>query len=154
MKNIILVALLLISVSGVAQNNSVTLINPSTLATPKGYSHAAIVDLGTCTMVIMSGQVAIDSAGNLVGKEDIGKQTGQVFANIQKIVTAAGGTMDNIVKLGYFTTDVTQIAAIRAARDKYINNQKPPASTLVQVSKLFREDVLIEIEATAIIPKK
>jgi len=155
MKSILLIALLLAATTSFAQtNNTVQLINPSTLSTPKGYSHAAVVDLGTCTMVIISGQVALDSAGNLVGKDDIAKQTEQVFVNIQKVVTAAGGTMDNIVKLGYFTTDVTQIAAIRTARDKYINTQQPPASTLVQVSKLFRDDILIEIEATAIIPKR
>jgi len=155
MKNILMIVLLLINVSSLAQtNNTVQFINPSTLSTPKGYSQAAVVDLGTSTMVIVSGQVALDSTGNLVGKGDVGKQTEQVFANIQKVVTAAGGTMDNIVKLGYFTADVTQIAAIRTARDKFINTQHPPASTLVQVSKLFRDDILIEVEATAIIPKK
>jgi len=155
MKNILMIVLLLINVSSFAQtNNTVQLINAPGVSTPKGYSHAAVVDLGTCTMVIVSGQVALDSTGNLVGKGDVGKQTEQVFANIQKVVTAAGGTMDNVVKLGYFTTDVTQIAAIRAARDKFINTQHPPASTLVQVSKLFRDNILIEVEATAIIPKK
>ncbi len=69
-------------------------------------------------------------------------------------LTGKGDTMDNLVKPGYFTTDVSKIGAIRSVRDKYINTKNPPASTLVQVSKLFRDDVLIEIEATAVIPKK
>lgn len=124
------------------------------MAAPKGYSHAAVTDLGTCNMVIISGQVALDSAGNLVGPGDIGKQAEEVFINIKKVITAPGGTMDDIVKLGYFVTDVSKIQVIRNARNKFINLQHPPASTLVQVSKLFREDVLIEVEATAIIPKR
>jgi 2-iminobutanoate/2-iminopropanoate deaminase len=132
---------------------NVQLINPATVATPHGYSHAAVIDLGNCKMVIMSGQVGLDPKGNLAGPNDIAKQTEQVFRNIKSIVEAAGGNMDHLVKLGYFTTDVSRIAAIRTIRDLFINTKTPPASTLVQVNKLFREDVLIEIEATAVIPK-
>lgn len=156
MRKIILVPVLLIATVCFAQSNTplVQLVNPSTVAAPRGYSHAAVIDLGNSKMIIMSGQVALDKQGNLVGKDDMGKQTGQVFENIKSIVEAAGGNMSHIVKLGYFATDVTQIQSIRDARDKFINTKNPPASTLVQVSKLFREDVLIEIEATAIIPKQ
>jgi reactive intermediate/imine deaminase len=132
---------------------NVQLINPETLAAPRGYSHAAVIDLGNCKMVIMSGQVAFDPKGNLVGGNDIAKQTEQVFRNIKSIVEAAGGKMDHLVKLGYFTTDVSRLGDVRTIRDQFINTKTPPASTLVQVNKLFREDVLIEIEATAVIPK-
>jgi 2-iminobutanoate/2-iminopropanoate deaminase len=131
----------------------VQLINPETVAAPRGYSHAAVIDLGNCKMVILSGQVALDLKGNLVGKDDLAKQTEQIFLNIRNIVEAAGGNMNHLVKLSYFTTDVSNIQAIRNIRDQFINTKKPPASTLVQVSKLFRGDLLIEIEATAIIPK-
>jgi reactive intermediate/imine deaminase len=131
----------------------VQLINPATVAAPRGYSQAAVIDLGNCKMVILSGQVALDPKGNLVGKDDIAKQTEQIFQNIKNIVEAAGGNMSHLVKLGYFTTDVMNLPAIRTIRDQFINTKKPPASTLVQVSKLFRDDLLIEIEATAIIPK-
>jgi 2-iminobutanoate/2-iminopropanoate deaminase len=156
MKKIILLSMmLLLTITVFAQNKGplVQLTNPATVAAPKGYSHAAIIDLGNCKMVIISGQVALDRQGNLVGKDDVGKQTEQVFVNIKSIVEAAGGNMNHIVKLGYFTTDVSQIQHIRNARDKFIDTKNPPASTLVQVSKLFREDVLVEIEATAVIPK-
>ena len=77
----------------------------------------------------------------------------KVFQNIKNILEAAGGNMNHLVKLGYFTTDVSRIQDIRTIRDRFINTKNPPASTLVQVNKLFRDDVLIEIEATAIIPK-
>ncbi|PZR40163.1 MAG: RidA family protein [Azospira oryzae] len=132
----------------------VKLLNPPSLATPNGYSHVAEIDLGTCRMLILSGQVALDKEGNLLGKDDLAKQTDQVFQNIQHIVTNSGGTMKEVVKLSYFIRDVSQIKKVREIRDKYINIQNPPASTLVEVSKLFREDILIEIEATAIIPKR
>lgn len=141
---------------GVAQtpSNPVQFINPPSVAAPHGYSHAAVIDLGNSKMVILSGQVPMDQQGNLVGAGDLGRQAEQAFQNIRNIVTAAGGTMDNIVKLGFFITDMSKLQALREARDKFINTKNPPASTLVQVSKLYRDDVLVEIEATAIIPKK
>jgi 2-iminobutanoate/2-iminopropanoate deaminase len=62
--------------------------------------------------------------------------------------------MEDVVKLSYFLLDVSQIQKVRDTRDRFINTAKPPASTLVQVGKLFRDDILIEVEATAIIPHK
>ena len=132
---------------------NVKFINPETLSTTRSYSHAAIIDLGNCKMVIMSGQLSHDAKGNLVGANDIAKQTEQVFRNIKSVVEAAGGKIDNLVKLGYFVTDVSRIQDVRNVRDQFITTTTKPASTLVQVSKLFRDDLLIEIEATAIIPK-
>lgn len=146
--------LIALAIQSVAQSTAdVQLINPATVAAPRGYSHAAVIDLGNCKMVILSGQVALDPKGNLIGKDDIVKQTMQIFQNIRNIVEAAGGNMNHLVKLGYFTTDLSNLQAIRNIRDQFINTKTPPASTLVQVSKLFRDDLLIEIEATAIIPK-
>ncbi|WP_240348437.1 RidA family protein [Longitalea arenae] len=156
MKKSLLLLTMAISLAraSLAQNTSnVQLINPATVAAPRGYSHAAIIDLGNCKMVLLSGQVALDQKGNLIGSNDIAKQTEQVFRNIKSILEAAGGKMHQIVKLGYFATDISNIQAIRNVRDQFINTKNPPASTLVQVNKLFRDDVLIEIEATAIIPK-
>lgn len=132
----------------------VKLYNPVTVAAPRGYSHAALIDLGTCKMLILSGQVAFDDKGNLSGAGDYEKQTEQIFTNIKHIVESAGGTLDNLVKLGVYMRDVGQIQKFRTARDRFVNTKNPPASTLVEVSKLFRDDVLIEIGATAIIPKK
>ena len=151
MKAIVFLQAILLTISSFGQS-TIDFVNPPSVSTPHGYSQAAVIDLGNSRMVIISGQVALDAKGNLVGKDDLEKQTEQVFTNIKNIVEETGGTMDNIVKLGYFTTDVSKIQAIRNVRDKFINTQKPPTSTLVQVSKLFRDDILIEIEATAIVP--
>jgi len=136
------------------KNNIVELVNPASVATPKGYSQAAVVDLGNCRMVIMSGQVPLDKDGQLVGKGDVGMQARQVFQNIKHIVEEMGGSMNDVIKLTYLMTDVAELAKVREVRDEFINKQKPPASTLAQVSKLYRDDVLIEVEATAVIGKK
>jgi enamine deaminase RidA (YjgF/YER057c/UK114 family) len=132
----------------------VRFMNPTSVSSPRGYSHASIVDLGNSKMIILSGQVPLDRQGNLIGKGDFRKQAEQVFRNIKSIVTEAGGTMDHIVKLGIFLVDAGEIQTLREVRDTVINLKNPPASTLVEVKGLFRPDVLIEIEATAIIPKR
>src|SRR6187402_2160986 len=132
-RSVFIVIAIVVGIGAFAQtgNNIVKLLNPASLAPPNGYSHVAEVDLGICKMLILSGQVALDKEGNLVGKDDLAKQTNQVFQNIQSIVTNSGGTIKDVVKLSYFIRDVSQIKKIREVRDKYINTQTPPASTLV-----------------------
>lgn len=145
--------LLLIRFSSFAQE-TFKLVNPASVATPRGYSQVAQIDLGKVTMLLISGQVPLDKNGNLVGKDDFAKQTEQTFINIRNIIKEAGGNMNHLAKLTYFIRDVSKIQDVRDTRDKFINIKNPPASTLVEVSRLYRDDVLIEIEATAIIPKK
>ena len=138
------------------QNTDVPTVNfknPSSVAPPRGYSHAAVIDFGSCEMIVLSGQVPLDKNGTLVGDGDFGKQSEQVLLNIKNILSELGGTMDHIIRLGIYTTDVSQMQAFRDVRDKFINVKLPPTSTLVEVTKLFRGDVFIEVEATAIIPK-
>lgn len=156
MKKIIPLLLLFLPILGFSQTDTslTKFMNPAGLSVPKGYSHAVKVDLGTCYMLLLSGQIALDSKGEVTGKGDLGRQTEQVFRNIKAIVEAAGGTMDHVVKIGVYLTDISQVQAFRDARNKFINAQYPPASTLVQVSKLIRDDLLVEVEATAIIPKR
>lgn len=156
LKRLLVLPFLFFSALAFSQTDTsiVKFLNPASVSAPKGYSHAVQIDLGTCKMIIISGQVAIDNKGNLVGKGDFDKQTEQAFQNIKSIVESAGGTMDKVVKLGFYLTDVSNIQTLRAVRDKFINTKNPPTSTLVQVGKLFRDDILIEIEATAVIPNK
>lgn len=155
-KNWLLSVCLLFSIQGFSQTHTpiIAFRNPHTVSMPTGYSHVAEIDLGNCTMLLISGQVAIDASGSLIGKNDLTKQTEQVFTNIKNILAASGGTMDHLVKTGIFMRDASQIQLFREIRNKFINTQNPPASTLVEVSRLFRDDLLIEIEATAIIPKQ
>ncbi|WP_336515585.1 RidA family protein [Pollutibacter soli] len=154
MKCIVFSLLICLSFFASAQNNqSVRFLNPLTIHKPNGYSHSAIIDLGNSKMVILSGQVALDKDGNLVGKADIAKQTEQVFANIKSSITEIGGNMNQLVKLNYFILHGQEIQPVREVRNKFINTSTPPASTLVKVSGLFRDDILIEIEATFIVPE-
>lgn len=65
-----------------------------------------------------------------------------------------GARMSDVIKLNYYVTDISQIQTVRNVRDKYINTSNPPTSTLVEVNKLFRDDVMIEIEATIVRSKR
>jgi enamine deaminase RidA (YjgF/YER057c/UK114 family) len=156
MKKYLAIFIIFFSLQCAAQQpeKSVNFKNPENVWTPKGFSQAVEIDLGNSKMVLISGQVALDKAGNLVGKDDFATQAKQIFQNIKLILENSGGSMNNLVKLNFYLRDVSQIQTLRNIRDQFINTQSPPASTLVEVSKLFREDILIEIEATAIVPKK
>ncbi|KIO78500.1 endoribonuclease L-PSP [Pedobacter lusitanus] len=144
-----------VSSSGLAQETSkpVRFFDPPAVPVAKGYSQAVEIDLGSSKMIMLSGQVPLNKEGELVGSNDLSKQAEQVFINIRHIVEEAGGSMNDIVKLNYYMINVGEIKLLRAVRDRFINIKTPPTSTLVQVSKLFRDDVLIEIEATAVISK-
>lgn len=122
-------------------------LNPDTLSPPFGYSH--VVDSPVERIVYISGQVPLDSDGQLVGEGDFEAQARQVFENLARALEAAGAAWTDVVKLNFFLTDVTQITSVRAVRDEFVDMEKPPASTLVQVSGLFRPEVMIEVEAVA-----
>ena len=123
-------------------------LSPDTLPRPFGYSQ--VVDVPAGRIVFLSGQVPLDAAGNLVGEGDFAAQVRQVFENLSAALAAAGATWNDVVKLDYFVRDVGEVAALRPIRDEYVNTQQPPASTLVEVSRLFRDEVLVEIEAVAV----
>jgi reactive intermediate/imine deaminase len=123
-------------------------LSPETLPAPFGYSH--VVDAPAGRVIFVSGQVPLDQAGELVGEGDIGSQAVQVFENLSAALEAADASWADVVKLNFFVVDVTQIAAVRSVRDRYVNTAQPPASTLIEVSRLFRDDVLIEVDAFAV----
>lgn len=126
-------------------------LDPAGLSKPTGYTHVVDVPAGARTLYL-SGQIALDAKGNLVGAGDFAAQAEQVFANIDTALKASGASFRNVVKLNMYVTDMTQLKALRAARDKYVDVRHPPASTLVEVSKLGREGLLLEVEATAVVP--
>ncbi|MDX2168976.1 MAG: RidA family protein [Deltaproteobacteria bacterium] len=124
------------------------IINPSTMPAPAGYSYAV---KKSGTPLYISGQVAIDGSGKLVGEGDAAAQTEQVFANLRSIVEAAGGTLADIVKLTIYVTDAAYRPAIVAARNKYFTGGEPPASTYLVISGLALPQLLVEIEAIAVV---
>lgn len=132
------------------QSPPVRFLNPIDLPRPFGYSHVAEVSGGKT--IYLSGQVALDRSGTLIGPGDLRAQTQQVFENLKGALAAVGADFNAVVKLTYFVLDISQIPIVREVRDQFVNVQQPPASSAVEVRRLFRDDVLIEIEAIAIIP--
>jgi enamine deaminase RidA (YjgF/YER057c/UK114 family) len=128
------------------------IFSPATLPPPTGYSHVAKVNQGT--LVYIAGQVSADASGKLVGEGNFEAQVEQVYKNVKLALEAAGATMADIVKLNtYLVAEVSQddLPKMRAIRNRYLNKEKPPASTLVVVSRLVRPGWLIEVEAVAAI---
>ena len=124
-------------------------INPEAMHRPIGYTHVVEVTAGR--PVYIAGQVALDPSGAIVGPGDIRTQTRQVFDNLQTGLQAVGAGFEQVVKLTYYLVDATQLPVVREVRDQYINTQQPPASTAVEVRRLVRDDLLIEVEAIAVI---
>jgi enamine deaminase RidA (YjgF/YER057c/UK114 family) len=124
-------------------------INPEAMHRPAGYTHVVEVTAGR--PVYIAGQVALDPSGAIVGSGDIRTQTRQVFDNLQTGLQAVGAGFEQVVKLTYYLVDATQLPVVREVRDQYVNTQQPPASTAVEVRRLVRDDLLIEVEAVAVI---
>lgn len=127
--------------------STIQLINPPTLPPPPGYSQLAVMSGGS--LIVIAGQVALDATGALVGPGDFAAQTTQVFRNLVAAVEAAGASPRHLVKLTTFVTDLSHLADFRRVRDQFLDTAHAPASTLVQVSRLFRPEFLIEVEALA-----
>jgi enamine deaminase RidA (YjgF/YER057c/UK114 family) len=130
-------------------NPNFQLLIPETMPRSVGYSQLAIVTGGK--IVLISGQVALDRAGRVVGKDDFKAQVQQVFENLKSAVEASGGSLNDVVKLNTYLLDLSHLAEFREARDRFLNAKNPPASTLIQVPGLFRPEFLVEVEAVAVI---
>ena len=127
---------------------SIRFDNPVSLPPARGYSQVVDVPAGS-RLVFLSGQVPFDSTGRLVGPGNLGAQAEQVFENLRRGLAARGLRFANVVKLNFYVIDATHLATIRAVRDRYVDADAPPASSLVEVPRLFRPDVLIEVDAVA-----
>ncbi len=130
----------------------VQIINPPTLPQPKGFSHGVLTTGGRT--LFLAGQTALDAEGNIVAPGDIVAQYRQVLYNLNAVVEEAGATMQNIVKITIFVKD----------RDDYKAHLKPlgqvhkeffgsyyPATALLEISRFFDDEVLVEIEGIAVI---
>jgi 2-iminobutanoate/2-iminopropanoate deaminase len=124
-------------------------VNPNSVAPPAGnYSHAVRLELDGATLVFVSGQLPLDAQGRLVGEGDMARQTEQVFENLRAILEATGAGFGDVVRVGSYLTDLSQLAAMREVRARYLAGE-PPASTLVGVSGLVLPGALLEVELVA-----
>lgn len=100
--------------------------------------------------VRVSGQVPLDAEGRLVGRGDLVAQAEQVFTNIDLLVRAAGGDMSDLVEITYYTTQMERFSELELVRRRWLRPPYP-ASTGVEVSRLFDPEWLIEISAVAVL---
>jgi 2-iminobutanoate/2-iminopropanoate deaminase len=124
--------------------------NPNTVARPVGnYSQVVRVETADATWIHVSGQVALDLDGNLVGPGDLRAQTRQVFENLRSVLSASGATFEDVVKVNTYVTTVDDVAGMREERGRFLSEL--PASTAVQIAALFVPGALIEVDLVAVI---
>jgi reactive intermediate/imine deaminase len=125
-------------------------INPDGMADPIGpYSHVVTVPPGG-RLVFCAGAVALDAEGKVVAEGDIVGQTRQVMENLRMALAAAGATFDDVVKVTNFVLDVNDWRQVLPVRAEYLK-EPYPASSFVEVSALMVPELLIEIEAVAVV---
>ena len=119
---------------------------------PTGRGFSQVVIAKGDAHILISGQCSFDAAGQIVGVNDIAAQTDQILENIKQGLSEAGASFDDLVKMTIFVVDYDheKREQIQLVRDRYISAEAGPASTLIGVSKLVHDDLLLEIEAHAI----
>lgn len=125
-------------------------INPPGPAIP-GISQAMLIEGGR--PLLLSGHVPFDATGK-VSATDLAAQLDQVFQNIGATLQAAGVGFEAIARLTIYVRNYEPalLPTIRAVRDRWINAERPPASALIGVASLFHPDVLVEVDAFAVVP--
>ncbi len=99
-------------------------------------------------LIFISGQIALDPGGKIVGENDMVVQSERVYENISAILEQAGGSIDDIVKVTAYLTDMSRYQQYNQVRAKFFGNRRP-ASTTVAVSALAFKGLLVEVEAVA-----
>jgi 2-iminobutanoate/2-iminopropanoate deaminase len=125
----------------------------STIATPEAkpvanYKMATRQEGGQ--LLYISGQVARDTEGNVVGKGDMRTQARQVFQNLRQVLQAAGGDLKDLMKITTYITNIEAFPTVAEVRGEVFQGELP-ASTLIVVKSLFHPDFLIEVEGLAAI---
>src|SRR5919202_4096024 len=126
-------------------------IQPQGLTRSPAYTHVVTAQGGK--LVFISGQIALNSDGELVGRGDLRAQTMQVFKNLEMALVAADASFKDVVKVNIYIVNYKpeDRAIVGEVRSQYLSKENPPASTLIGVQALAFEGLLIEIEATAVI---
>jgi enamine deaminase RidA (YjgF/YER057c/UK114 family) len=124
--------------------------NPATVPAPAGqYSHVARAELGGKTILQLSGQVAIDADGKIVGGNDMAAQAEYIMDNITAILGAHGATLADVVNIRTYLTDMSRLPEYGKVRAACFTGT-PQTITTVEVSRLFIPGALLEVEVLAI----
>jgi enamine deaminase RidA (YjgF/YER057c/UK114 family) len=146
------IVLILVSFASATSAQESSAVNPAGLPPANGYSHVVIAPKGR--LVVISGQVALDEKGEVVGIDDFEKQCIQVHENIKKALAAAGLTFNDVIRTDNYITDRKYLPLLRNVRTRYLPENRSPTSTLLIVSGLFRPELLVEVSVEAIIPDR
>ncbi len=131
-----------------------TFHNPPTAPPPAAaYSNVADIDLGGHRLLILSGQAALDADGTVVGGDDMAAQTTFVFDAIAALLADRGATFADVVNIRTYLADMDRLAEYGAVRRTYLGDTMP-TSTTVEVSRLFRPGLLLEVDITAVPPPR
>jgi len=149
MRYIVSTVLLFLPVIAMAQTPRahITRTNPPTLSKPTGYTHV-VETVGAVKTIYISGQIAYDANGNVVGAGDMKAQAEQVLKNLDTALKSAGATFADVVKMNSYITDMSKVQAVRDVRARYFVDTAP-ASTFVEVKGLVRPELMLEIEVIA-----
>lgn len=126
-------------------------INLPELNPTNGFTHVVTAPAGRT--IYVSGQVSVNAKAEVVGKGDFRAQVEHTFENLKTALAAAGATFRDVVKVNYYVVGLTpdHIPVVREIRKKYLDPDRPPASTLVGIAALVVPDWLIEIEVVAVV---
>lgn len=128
-----------------------TKINSDEFAKRMGaYSHGYSVKIGDTKIIFTTGQISLDKDGNVLFPDDPAKQAAYIYESLQKILSEAGATLDDVVKTTVFLTDIEDFSKVSPVRNVYFKNSEP-VSTLVEVSRLVKPGCKVEIEAVAVV---
>lgn len=147
---IVLAVALSFPVSAQSQLNDYKAINPSTLPPAHGYSHIVIAPPGR--IVSISGQVAMDSTGQVVGFGNFKVQCIQVHENLRRALQSVGLSFNNVIRTDIYVTTLEHLSTLRKCRARYLPHESPPTATLHKVSALFHPELMIEVAVTAVMP--
>lgn len=125
------------------------LVTPENFTPAMGaYSHGLVIDLSDASLIFVTGQIALDEKGQLVS-DDVEVQTRYVFDRVKRVLEVCGASIEDVVKVQIFLTDVKDFPKVSPIRNEYFATAKP-VSTLVEVSALVREGCKVELEVVAV----
>ena len=128
---------------------TIHLDDPASAPPPAGpYTQLARIELGPLTLLQLSGQIAVDRDGKLVGEGDMAAQTEQVFSTIAALLQAHGATLNDVINIRTFLTDMDLVREYGRVRLAHFAGHQP-TSTTVEVSRLFMEGALVEVDLMA-----
>ena len=137
------------------KQNREQLVNPASLAKPVGFSHGVFAGPGR--LLFLAGQTALNREGVIVARGDVVEQYRQVLGNLREVVREAGGEMTDIVKVTIFVRDRDDYKAhlkeLGKVHREFFGSYYP-AMSLLEISRFYDEDALLEIEAVAVVPEE